>query len=508
MRLSKTSLWFAYPLLLALYPPIALFSANLGQVGIEKIVFPLAFSVGVAAVVWSVCYLIVKDYGKTALLSSIILVSFFTYGHFYGLVEGYSLGDVILGRHRFLAVIWVIASLIILLGILRLRSVPVSLHNVFTIFGIAVLIMPVFQITTSLANSTKAVVSGESDESQGVQLFQGYKPDIYYIILDTYTRSDILRDEYGYDNSEFIDYLRNTGFYVADCAKANYNQTNLSLYLSLNMDYLANPGDFEDISLGRGIRYNAARLEFEELGYKTVAFETGYNFTEWFNADYYFLPTSSALGTESILSRLGSFDIMFLRSTFLAPVVDANIQQANYAEESYRRSVTLFTLEKLKEVPQITGPKLVFVHLSINHPPFVFDASGGANPELIKVIKPKAENDPYYKGFRGTFPFADAKINEVVNAILQNSKQPPVIILQGDHGPERVGSSKHYEILNALYLPGVDTSDLYPTLSPINTFRIVLNKYFGQNYQILPDESYSSRPGETTHMIPIMCPAE
>ena len=95
-------------------PPIALFSANLGQVGIEKIVFPLAFSVGVAAVVWSVCYLIVKDYGKTALLSSIILVSFFTYGHFYGLVEGYSLGDVILGRHRFLAMIWVIISSIIL----------------------------------------------------------------------------------------------------------------------------------------------------------------------------------------------------------------------------------------------------------------------------------------------------------------------------------------------------------------------------------------------------------
>jgi len=508
MRSSKTPLWFAYPLLLALYPSIALFSVNLGQVGIEKLVFPLAVSVCVGAVVWSVSYLVVKDNGKTALLASIILVSFFSYGHFYGLVEGYSLGGVLLGRHRFLAVIWVIVSIIILLWILRIRTLPVSLHKILTIFAIAVLTMPVFQITTSLANSTRAVTSGKSIESQDVQLTVGYKPDIYYIILDTYTRSDILREEYGYDNSEFINYLWDTGFFVADCAKANYNQTNLSLYLSLNMDYLANPGEFEDISLGRGIRYNAARLKFEELGYKTVGFETGYNFTEWFNADYYFLPTSSALGTQSILSRLGSFDIMFLRSTFLAPIVDANIQQANYAEESYRRSVTLFTLEKLKEVPQITGPKLVFVHLSINHPPFVFDASGGANPDLIKVIKPKAENDAYYKGYRGTFPFTDTRMKEVVNIIIQNSRQPPVIILQGDHGPERVGSSKHYEILNALYLPGVETSDLYPTLSPINTFRIVLNKYFGQNYEILPDESYSSRPGETTHMIPIVCPAE
>ncbi len=508
MRQSRTFHWFLYPFLLALYPPVSLFSANLGQVGIEKVIFPLAFSISVAVLVCLLFFIFVKDIEKTALLSSVFLVSFFSYGHFYGLVEGYSLGDLIIGRHRFLVVIWVIISVMILAGILRLSNIPVQLHKMVTIFAVALLIMPVIQITLSLGNSTKAVVSSESGESQDIQLSQGYKPDIYYIILDTYTRSDILRDEYGYDNSEFINYLRNTGFYVADCAKANYNQTNLSLYLSLNMDYLANPGDFEDISLGRGIRYNAARLKLEELGYKTVAFETGYNFTEWFNANYYFLPTSSALGTQSVLSRLGSFDIMFLRNTFLAPVVDANIQKANYAEESYRRAVTLFTLEKLKEVPQITGPKLVFVHLSINHPPFVFDASGGANPDLIKVIKPKTENDAYYKGYRGTFPFTDVKMKEVVNTIIENSKQPPVIILQGDHGPERVGSSKHYEILNALYLPGVDYSDLYPTLSPINTFRIVMNKYFGQNYQLLPDQSYSSRPGELTHMIPIQCPAD
>ncbi len=508
MRFTKHTLWLLYPTILALYPPIALFSANLGQVGIEKLLFPLLFAVVISAAIWLIFFLVVRNLGKSSLLTAIFQVAFFSYGHVYSLIEGFSIGGFIAGRHRFLAIIWILATFLLLLITFRSKQVTFGLHQFVTIFALAALILPAGQILISLVDSEKAVVDKSGESTTDYELAAGYKPDIYYIILDTYTRSDILQNEYDYDNSDFIDFLKSKGFYIADCAKSNYNQTNLSLYLSLNMDYLADPGDFEDISLGKGIRYNTARKALENLGYKTVAFETGYNFTEWFNADYYFLPTSSALGTQSVLSRLGSFDIMFLRSTLLAPIVDANIQQANYAEESYRRSVTLFTLEKLKEVPQIDGPKLVFVHLSINHPPFVFDASGGANPDLIKVIKPKAENDAYYKGYRGTFPFTDRKMEEVVNAILQNSKQPPVIVLQGDHGPERVYSSKHYEILDALYLPGVDTSDLYPTLSPINSFRIILNKYFGQNYKILPDESYSSRPGEATHMIPVVCPAE
>ena len=97
--------------------------------------------------------------------------------------------------------------------------------------------------------------------------------------------------------------------------------------------------------------------------------------------------------------------------------------------------------------------------------------------------------------------FINKKVRETIDTILANAKSPPVIIIFGDHGPrselnwEDVDRTNHHEsmsVLNALYLPGVDNDLLRPGLSPVNTFRIVFNEYFGQQYELLPDRSYYS----------------
>jgi hypothetical protein len=77
---------------------------------------------------------------------------------------------------------------------------------------------------------------------------------------------------------------------------------------------------------------------------------------------------------------------------------------------------------------------------------------------------------------------------------VQDSRIPPVIIVQGDHGPLpdlTEEPSQRLPILNAYYLPGVEMdSMLYPSISPVNSFRVVLNSYFGQNLPLLEDQSY------------------
>jgi hypothetical protein len=45
-------------------------------------------------------------------------------------------------------------------------------------------------------------------------------------------------------------------------------------------------------------------------------------------------------------------------------------------------------------------------------------------------------------------------------------------------------------ILNAYYLPGDGKNKLYPSISPVNSFRIVLNTYFGAELPLLPDRTY------------------
>lgn len=48
----------------------------------------------------------------------------------------------------------------------------------------------------------------------------------------------------------------------------------------------------------------------------------------------------------------------------------------------------------------------------------------------------------------------------------------------------------------AYYLPDGGDRLLYPEISPVNSFRVVLNAYFGVDMALLPDETYF-----TSHLI-------
>ena len=87
--------------------------------------------------------------------------------------------------------------------------------------------------------------------------------------------------------------------------------------------------------------------------------------------------------------------------------------------------------------------------------------------------------------------FLNKKLLQAIDTILAESDVPPVIILQGDHGPWLQPKDKRMWILAALHLPG-HNDKLYPTITPVNFFRLVFNSYFGGKYEILEDVSYFS----------------
>jgi hypothetical protein len=96
--------------------------------------------------------------------------------------------------------------------------------------------------------------------------------------------------------------------------------------------------------------------------------------------------------------------------------------------------------------------------------------------------------------------FANKKVIDAIDGILANSKTPPIILVMSDHGPasmfrfdidspgcvwERTGN------LYALRLPGhQNDGTLYSTISPVNTFRVIFNTYFGTKLLLLEDRSY------------------
>ena len=47
-------------------------------------------------------------------------------------------------------------------------------------------------------------------------------------------------------------------------------------------------------------------------------------------------------------------------------------------------------------------------------------------------------------------------------------------------------------IFNAYYLPDQNTDLIYDSITPVNSFRLILNAHFNANYELLEDKSYFS----------------
>jgi hypothetical protein len=81
-------------------------------------------------------------------------------------------------------------------------------------------------------------------------------------------------------------------------------------------------------------------------------------------------------------------------------------------------------------------------------------------------------------------------IRELVSYIKEKNKQA-IIIIEGDHGFKEFTSEqmKHYGYPNffAAFFPDENYSLLKDQMTPVNTFRIIFNKYFSQNLPMLKD---------------------
>lgn len=495
----KTTRSLFAPLAFAIYPILALLAHNIQEVSFQVALRPILLSLAVPLASLLVLRLLLKDLGKASLVTTFLLILFFSYGHIYALLENVSLSGLVLGRHRYLIVIYamlLVAGLWYILARLKdTRRVSAFLN----VMGVALLILPTIQLGLYLARASAsqkeaAQVVGSSQSVLTPRLQP--LPDIYYIVLDTHTRSDALLQDYAYDNSAYLDELRAMGFYIADCSRPNYGYTQASIVSTLNLDYIQTLED--EYHLGKDIwallRESRVRSQLEAIGYKTIAFDTGYEWSRLTDADIYL-----SLGSDSYaMQAVTPFESMLLKSTAFLILSDSQNQflRARFQEINFPFSFHVnsqrFILEQLPKLPQEPGPKFVFVHLLIPHYPFVFDANGEVvtDPGFYSGDKGGPINKDYLRqGYVNEVEFIDRQMADIMKKILDQSTTPPIIIIHGDHG---LRGDNRYKILNAYYLPGDGSQRLYPSITPVNSFRLIFDIYYGTQYGLLDDVSYSN----------------
>jgi hypothetical protein len=281
------------------------------------------------------------------------------------------------------------------------------------------------------------------------------------------------------------------GFYVASCGRSNYHSTAFSLSTALNANYLEqisdqfNPENRNTNPMWQLIQESAVKAALREQGYDVYAFETGYRWTEWQDAGHFYRSPSNGINDFEDLLLRNSLVSVFSEKGFL--------DRFRLTSNQRKHSLSVYVLDQLEKIPSLPGSKFVFVHLTIPHPPFVFGPDGSLQviPMHEKGNEQYYLKDEYKIGYANQLAFLNHRVPEVLRTILDASPRPPVIFLQGDHGPRFVDIDKQLAILNAYYLPEPRPT-LSPWMTPVNNFRIVFNIYFGATLPLLPDRSYYS----------------
>ena len=487
-----------YPVLFAGFCVLALMAHNVREIALSDMWRSLIFSALFGVIVYGLTRLLIHDWHRAALVALAMLIAFFTYGQIYNMLESVNIGNVHIFRHRTLLFLYGLALIYVIYWIIRKMEKPGRLTYWLNLLSIYLLIYPVFVVSSNAVQQFLAYRSALSAKVVRAQTINSARPDIYYIILDAYGREDVLRDDLGFDNSAFLAALRERGFYVADCSQSNYHITEYSLSSSLNYDYLDHLNVDNKIERTAVLKRSAVRSFLESQGYQIVSAPSGWDMTEWKDADIY-------LDFDRSYSALPDFEKLTMDTTLLRIVSDFNLFNINRITDNNHRSRILSLLNHLKRLPTEQGDLFVFAHFVIPHPPYRF----GPNGEWLE-----GQPEDLQTAYLGQVVFINREILQVIDTILAKSETPPIIILQGDHGPPpqlSPSSAQKMPILNAYYLPGVDADKvLYLSISPVNTFRVVLNSYFGQDLPLLEDISYYA-PNENPdalELAPYSCPSQ
>jgi hypothetical protein len=389
--------------------------------------------------------------------------------------------------------LWTATVLAGWITILLLKPTTASmLSRVLTVTScilVAVSISNVIMHEVFFSDRKEAIVSSQSSPLPTVNTSGMTLPDIYYIVLDGYGSKDTLETAFQFDNSEFYNYLEDKGFYIAHKSHSNYGNTHQSIPSSLNMTYLdhlaeiAGPKSTDPKYIRQLVETSSVFSRFKSLGYKIVVIGRC-----TFEREYLKIADSVDICDCGV-----EFRSVLWQNTVLSPLID------RFGGEAYRQSI-LCQLSELGNSWKIKGPKFVFAHLMLPHPPYCFGPSGEERSQAVMQFNTYQDNS----GYTDQVQFVNQKIRTIVDTIIHSSGQQPIIVLQGDHGPQvkdveefldrDVDACKYrLGILSAYFVPEGVRNYLYDSITPVNTFRLILSRGFGTDDEMLEDKSYVTK---------------
>ena len=484
-----------HPFILAGLPALCLYAYSAQEYPLSVLLWPLVVTLALTLLLVLSTWLICRSLNKAGVIISLFVALIFSTGYVFELKTLWGIiGSVISGV--LLVLVWALLFPIVSYRVLKAQTDLRKATIILNVAAIGMLLMASFRIGVTEArrlSDDNNIMASEPAVHLNVSGQQAL-PDIYYIILDRYASAGMIAEIYDFDNSDFINYLTDQGFYVASESAANYVRTSQSLASSLNMEYI----DYMDedskdlVPLNEKIRDNALQRSLKSAGY------------EFINVGSWWEPTRENRYADMNINygaSMSEFSKSLVGMTMPYSVLtNLDLVDDKYMEQWKR---TLFEFASMADdIPTRDEPTFTFAHLLITHEPYVFDNDGSFLSH--EEVSNRSGRDNYVNSVIAT----NNLVKELVNKLLSTSEVAPIIIIQADEGPYPERYSANYRgfnweqatdieikqkmgILNAYYLPGVDRSVLYPSITPVNSFRLIFDFYFGTKLGLLPDVSYT-----------------
>ena len=342
------------------------------------------------------------------------------------------------------------------------------------------------------------------------------RPNIVHIVLDGYSRADVMLKAYGYDNSKFLKALRQRGFEIASQSTAPYNQTHLSLGATFQGGYF-NAGQLAGLNDGDA-QFRRRLLDNVTQGpVHNILAQRGYRFfaTSIGMTGFYQYPDDTILLSDTKQRNRWTFEQTLMSDRFANAIPGLgrwvawnNFQQMN-RDLRYGFDFSNFR-DQIKAAAASGAPIHLYQHALAPHPPFAITAKGKDTKAWLPYTRfiatgnavihgDEARRQHYLDGHLEKVKYINRAILAYIDQVVAEIPEPRVIILQSDHGGsvfyhhnklERGCAWERYSNLFAIQtrpeIP-VIKNGVYNT---VNIYRDLFSAYFKLPTPALPAQSY------------------
>lgn len=473
-----------YPFLICLYPIFFLYSHNIKEVYFSQIIVPSLISLFITTATYLVLRKFTNSRFIAGFLTTVFIVIIFYYSQCFDALQSFGIFIPSYKHHYIILYVLVVWGYLIYF----LRGLSNSYLNATKFLNIISILLIFANLYSIIAYELKVYNDFHDIYYTSVNKVKNYPlkhmgsnekkyPDIYFIILDEYASSSTIKDIYNHDNSNFENYLIKKGFFVAKDSETSTSLTPAVIASILNMRRI----DTNDLKTCFNlIKKNKVTRFLKNKNYKLINFPIRYYEDKVTPIMDSFMTFKSP--RKDTIYQLSKFDLALFKSSIINSFYFAiDNKKKKDDKKLYYIESTNFIFRKLEEMINVKGPKFIYSHIECPHPPYVFKRNGDPldNVEWNGI-----------RFYLDQYIYITKKTQKIVEAILNKSKIPPIIIIQSDHGPNQkkehtdayFGSKEKHtkNIFNALFLPGINTEKLPQNISPEDTFKIVFSHYFDE----------------------------